>query len=237
MNEEEFTEFMRKNRRSEGTIKSCIAFMKTFEEYLVKHKDKNLEKAVPSDIKDFALWGKKELKSVNSYLWAIHRYYEFKSNDEMRRVATELRRREIEKKRGKRTPLNLKRIEDVIPEHVEKLASLGILNTKQMLEAGRTRKERQELSRKTNIPLEYILELVKLADITRISDIKGAKGRLLYEADVDTIEKLSRFTPKELRKKLMKANEEKKILKRPPTLVETTYWVEQANKLRRMVEY
>lgn len=237
MNEEGFADFMRKSRRSEGTIKSCIAFMKKFEEYLLESKEKSLEEAGPNDIKDFTLWGKRELKSVNSYLWAIHRYYEFRSNDRMRRTAAELRRLEIEKNRGKRKSLSLKEIKDVIPEHVEKLASRGILDTKHLLEVGGKRREREELSRRTNIPLEYILELVKLADITRISDIKGAKGRLLYEAGVDTTEKLSRFTPIELKQKLVKTNKETKILGRPPTLVETAYWIEQASKLRRIVEY
>jgi hypothetical protein len=78
---------------------------------------------------------------------------------------------------------------------------------------------------------------VKFADITRISDIKGIKGRLLLEAKIDTIKKLSNFSAEKLREKLIEINEKKKILKRPPTLVETTYWVEQANKLPEIVEY
>lgn len=155
----------------------------------------------------------------------------------MYKVTLNLRRQEIEKRRGKRKPLNLKKIHGVASEHVERLKSLGIINVKQMIEAGRTKTQREELSRKTGIPLEYILDLVKFADITRISDIKGVKGRLLFEARVDTIEKLSEFTAEELRKKLIEVNEEKKILKRPPTLVETTYWIEQANKLPEIVEY
>jgi len=238
MDEENFRRFMKKQRRSEGTIDSCIGLVKKFEEYLSEHNGgKELDKADPRDIEDFVSWGKKRFGSVNSYLWAIHRYYEFTSNEDMRRVAVELRRREIEKGRSKREPLSLKKIQGISLEHVKRLASFGIENSKHMLEIGRTREGRKGLSEKTGIPLERILEFVKFADITRISDIKGVKGRLLYESNVDTIEKLSKFSPEDLRSVLKKVNERKKILRNPPTLTETTYWTHQAKKLPRIVEY
>jgi len=209
-----------------------------FEDYLEEHKGiKGIDEATPDDIRDFVSWGEKELRSVNSYLWGIHRYFEFTSDKKMYKVALDLRRQEIEKRRSRRKPLNLKMIQGVASEHVERLKSLGITNVKQMIEAGSTKTRRQELSNKTGILLENILYLVKFADITRISDIKSVKGKLLFEAKVDTIEKLSKFSAEELRKKLIEVNEKKKILKRPPTLVETTYWVEQANKLPEIIEY
>jgi len=238
MDEKGFREFSRKHGRSKSAIESCIGFVNKFEDYLQEHKGiKGIDEATPDDVRDFVSWGKKELRSVNSYLWGIHRYYEFTSDKKMYKVTLDLRRQEIEKRRGKRKPLNLKKIQGVASEHLERLKTLGITNVKQVIEAGRTKKRREELSKKTGIPLEYILDLVKFADITRISDIKGVKGRLLFEAKVDTIEKLSEHTAEELRKKLIEVNEKKRILKRPPTLVETTYWVEQAKKLPEIVEY
>ena len=238
MNEKGFREYSRKHGRSGSAIESCIGFVKKFEDYLREHRGIEwIDEATSDDIRDFVSWGKKELKSINSYLWGIHRYYEFASNGKMCKVTLDLRRQEIEERRGKRKPLNLLKIQGVAFEHVARLQSLGIINVKQMIEAGNTKKRRQELSKKTGIPLKYILDLVKFADITRISDIKGVKGRLLFEAKVDTTKKLSKFSAEELRKKLIEVNEKKRILKRPPTLVETTYWVEQANKLPDIVEY
>jgi hypothetical protein len=238
MDEKGFREFSRRHGRSRNAIESCIGFVNKFEDYLREHKGiEGIDEATPDDIRDFVSWGKKELGSVNSYLWGIHRYYEFTSDKKRYKVALDLRRREIERRRGERKPLNLNEIRGVASEHVERLKSLGITNVKQMIEAGRTKTRREKLSRETGIPQEYILDLVKFADMTRISDIKGVRGRLLLEANVDTIEKLSELTAVELRRKLIEVNEEKKILKRPPTLVETTYWVEQANKMPEIVEY
>jgi len=238
MDEKGFREFSRKHGRSKSAIESCISFVKKFEKYLQEHKGiKGIDEATPNDIRDFATWGKKELKSTNSYLWGIHRYYEFTSNKEMYRATLNLRKQKIEEHRGKRKPLNLKKIQGAAPKHIAGLKSLGITNVNQIIEAGRTKKQRQELSKKTGIPPKYILDLVKFADITRISDIKAVKGKLLLEAKVDTTKKLSNFTAEKLREKLIKINEKKRILKRPPTLVETTYWVEQANKLPETIEY
>jgi hypothetical protein len=59
----------------------------------------------------------------------------------------------------------------------------------------------------------------------------------MYEAGVDTVEKVSRYDPEELREKIVEVNEERQILKRHPTLVETRYWVTQAKALKKFVEY
>jgi hypothetical protein len=76
-----------------------------------------------------------------------------------------------------------------------------------------------------------------MADLIRIVDIKGVRVRLLYESGIDTVEKVALSDPEGLRERLIKVNEEKKILKRHPTLVETKYWVTQAKDLPKVVEY
>jgi len=85
--------------------------------------------------------------------------------------------------------------------------------------------------------VDEVLCFVKLADLTRIVDIKCLRVRLLYEAGVDTVEKVSDYDPQKLRDRLVEVNEHMKILKRHPTLVETNYWITQAKALKRIVEY
>lgn len=238
MNEEGFRAFLKKQRRSQGTIQQCVRLAGEFEAYLCQHRDgKDLDEAGSKDLESFVLWKKKQRKSVNSYLWAIHRYYEYTSNEPMHRLATNMRQQEIAKGRGKRKSLRLKDIRGVAAEHIEKLTSIGIADVEGVLEAGRTKEEREDLSRRSGVPLDGVLELVKLADLTRIVDIKGVRVRLLYEAGVDTVEKVSRYDPEELRERIMEVNEERQILKRHPTLVETRYWVTQAKALQKVVEY
>ncbi len=238
MNEEEFRTFLKEQRRSQGTIEQCVRLTGEFGAYLGEHRvGIGLDDAHPEDLEAFVSWKKKQRKSVNSYLWAIHRYYEYTSNEPMRRLATDMRQQEIAKGRGKRRSLRLKDIPGVAAEQIEKLAAIGIADVEGVLEAGRTKEEREELSRRSGVPLDEILELVKLADLTRIVDIKGVRVRLLYEAGVDTVEKVSTYDPEGLREKLIEVNEDRQILKRHPTLVETKYWITQAKALQQVVEY
>lgn len=131
----------------------------------------------------------------------------------------------------------MKDIRGVAAEHIGKLAAIGIADVEGVLEAGRTKEEREQLSRRSGVPLDQVLELVKLADLTRIVDIKGLRVRLLYEAGVDTVEKVSSYDPEGLREKVVEVNEQRQILERHPTLAETRYWVTQAKALQRVVEY
>jgi hypothetical protein len=238
MKEGEFRAFLKKQRRSQGTIETCVQFAGGFEGYLGEHRDgKGLDQAQAADLEAFVSWKKKQRKSVNSYLWALQRYYDFASNEPMRRLATAMRQQEIAKRRGSRRSLRLKDIQGVAAEDVEKLAAAGIADVKGVLDAGRTEEGREELSRRSGVPLDGILALVKLADLTRIVDIKGVRVRLLYEAGVDTVDKVSRHDAEALRERLIAVNDERQILKRHPTLVETRYWITQAKALPKVVEY
>ncbi len=200
MNEKEFRAFLKKQRRSQGTIEQCVRLTREFEAYLGEHRvGRGLEEACPGDLEAFVSWKKKQRKSVNSYLWALHRYYEYTSNEPMHRLAADMRQQKIAKRRGSRKSLRLKDIQGIAAEHVKKLTSIGISDVKGMLEAGQTKEAREDLSRRSGAPLDNVLELVKLADLTRIVDIKGVRVRLLYEAGVDTVEKVSRYAPSVVR--------------------------------------
>ncbi|MCW3992655.1 MAG: DUF4332 domain-containing protein [Candidatus Bathyarchaeota archaeon] len=48
---------------------------------------------------------------------------------------------------------------------------------------------------------------------------------------------LSRRNPENLHAKILEVNEEKKLVRRPPSLNAVKDWVEQAKKLPRKVEY
>jgi predicted RecB family nuclease len=49
------------------------------------------------------------------------------------------------------------------------------------------------LATQTGIPVEVVLELVKLSDLARLPGVKGIRARLYYDAGVDTVENLASF--------------------------------------------
>jgi hypothetical protein len=238
MNEKDFRNFMKKQRRSQGTMDSCVEFTKVFEEYLSIYYDNiPLSDAHSEHLDTFLDWGKKEIGSMNSYLWAISRYYEYMGIDEMRRYANQLRGKAIAKKRAKRLNLLLEKIQGVSRAHLEAIKAVGITKVKQLLDAGATPDLRFALSQKTKVPLDAIDELVKLSDLCRISDIKGVRTRLLFDTGFDTIEKIAVQDSEEMQAQIRKINERENITTRHPTLIETKFWVEQAKNISKLIEY
>lgn len=234
MDEEAFRKFLRRGGRSQSAIKRCISCMREFERYLREHQGgKELEDAIPEDLNDFAEWIEKKPKtSAKTQLWALRYYYKYTSNEALCNVASELRQRRI-----KRVPFALKGFHGVNHEYVEKLAATGIRNVEQMLEAGRTRNGRQELSAKTGVPLDSILELLKLSDLARIPGVKGIRARLYYDAGVDSIEKMAEWDPKALRAMLIEFVDKTKFDGVAPLPKEADFSVEKAKKLPKIVEY
>ncbi len=97
MNQEGFRAFLKKQRRSQGTIEQCVRLTREFEAYLGEHQvGRGLDEAYPEDLKAFVSWKKKQRKSVNSHLWALHRYYEYTSNEPMHRLAIDIRQQRLD---------------------------------------------------------------------------------------------------------------------------------------------
>ncbi|MEM5868137.1 MAG: DUF4332 domain-containing protein [Candidatus Aenigmatarchaeota archaeon] len=131
----------------------------------------------------------------------------------------------------------IEEIEGIGPKYAEKLMEVGIKTTDDLLNVGGTRKGRRELAEKTGISEKLILEWVNLADLFRIKGIGEEYSDLLEEAGVDTVVELSKRDPENLHAKILEVNEEKKLVRKPPTLEQVKNWIEQAKKLPRKVEY
>ena len=132
---------------------------------------------------------------------------------------------------------NIVDIEGIGPVYAKKLTEAGIKTTDDLLKYGATAKTREELVKKTGIEHKLILEWVNLADLYRIKGVGSEYSDLLEEAGVDTVVELSKRVPENLHAKMLEVNKEKKLVRRPPPLSAVKNWVEQAKKLKRVVEY
>jgi predicted flap endonuclease-1-like 5' DNA nuclease len=128
-------------------------------------------------------------------------------------------------------------IEGIGPVYAEKLNSINIYTTSDLLEAGAMPLGRKELAEKTGISHKLILEWVNIADLFRIKGVGEEYSDLLEEAGVDTVVELAKRVPENLHAKMLEVNEKKNLVNRPPPLSAVKDWVEQAKKLKRVVEY
>ena len=128
-------------------------------------------------------------------------------------------------------------IEGVGPVYAKKLTEAGIKTTDDLLKLGATAKMREELGKKTGIDHKLILEWVNLSDLYRIKGVGSEYSDLLEEAGVDTIVELAKRVPENLLERMLEVNGVKKLVRRPPPLGAVKGWVEQAKRLKRIVEY
>jgi len=233
MDEDEFRVFLKRGGRSPNVVKQCVRYVRDFEEYLRKYcGGRGLEEVNSEDLESYVEWVEMEPKaSAKTHLWALSHYFEHVSNEEMRKLAGVLRRQRIKKK-----SFALKEFRGVNLEYVDKLAAVNVKNVEQMLKAGKAQIGRQSLSRKSGVPVEAVLEFVKLSDLARIPGVKGIRARLYYDAGVDTVEKLAEWGPKELREMLVEFVERTMFDGIAPLSKEAEFTVKTAKKLPKVVE-
>lgn len=121
--------------------------------------------------------------------------------------------------------------------YADRLEAVGITHSKHLFERGRTEDERERLSEASGVPLEELIELVKLSDLARIRGLGGAFVRLFYKAGADTIEALSKWEPEKLSQAVVKLNKEREITKWVPSLKDVKQYVEMADALEKVIEY
>ena len=232
MNKNGFIQRMKKDKKSESTIRRNIELTAKFEKYLLENKKRRTEEATPKDLEDFYTWGaKNKLKNLRMYFMSISDYYAYISNEKMVLKAKELMGIiELE-------TYKLKDFQGINDDHIERLNRRGVNTAKQMLDAGFTKKERSRLSKETNIPINSILELVKLSDLARIPGVKKVRARLYYEAGLDTLEKMAVCNSEEIRRISADYIEKSGFKGIPPTPGEAKHTVTLAKYLKKYVEY
>lgn len=232
MDEEGFIEFMRRNKKSERTVRRYVSYMRLFEEYLSEHKQgKGLEQATEEDLRDFVDLGKRESTKIPQHMWAIRTYYEYKPNDSLFNTTRELIGMLYME------AYKLKAFRGVRRDFVEKLASKGIKTAKHMLDAGKTKTGREKLADETGVPVEDILELVKLSNLARIPGVKQVRARLYFEAGLDTLEKIAKWDPEEMREMLKEFIKKSNFDGIAPLPKEAVMTVTLARHLPKIVEY
>jgi len=131
----------------------------------------------------------------------------------------------------------LSEIEGIGAVYSEKLAAAGIKSQDKLLEAGGTPKGRKDLAAKADISGKLILKWVNRADLARVKGVGEEYADLLEFAGVDTVPELAQRRADNLLKKMLEVNEQRKLVRSPPTQVMVEKWIAQAKLLPRAIHY
>jgi predicted flap endonuclease-1-like 5' DNA nuclease len=128
-------------------------------------------------------------------------------------------------------------IEGIGPSYASKLEEAGIKSTDALLKQGASPQGRKEIAKSTGLREEQILEWVNHVDLFRIKGVGGEYADLLEAAGVDTVPELAQRNPKNLLDKMVKVNQDKKLVRKLPTETQVSDWCEQAKGLPRVIRH
>lgn len=195
MDERAFEKFLKRKGKKQHVVENNIKSVKRFCDYLQNERSKALEEVDTEDIGVYVEKIERAKKSAKGPIYNLINFFKFTKNDELLQYVRLLRAERIKKTKN---IFPLKKFLDINQEHVKKLSDVGIKNVEQMLVAGKTKKQRERLAIKLDIPEEAILELVKLSDLTRLGYVKAKLSRLYYNSGLDSPQKIAKFEPDKL---------------------------------------
>lgn len=132
---------------------------------------------------------------------------------------------------------SLVKIEGIGEVNAAKLAKAGVKTTDSLLEAGATRKGRDQLAKDSKVSVKRILTFVNKADLFRVKGIGEEYSGLLEVAGVDTVPELAQRNAANLHEAMKKANDKRNLVRRVPGEKLISGWIKQAKKLKRVVKY
>ena len=233
MNEESFRNFLKKKGKKNDVIERNIKSMQVFIKYLQSERNKELSKVNSDDIQSYVSKLEQEKKSPKGSLYVLINYLLFLENKELLKFTRILRE---ERTKQTRKEFLIKDFIYINQEIVKKLEGIGIKNVKQMLEAGKTKVQREQLSNELKISGESILEIVKLSDITRLGYVKKKLARLYYNAGLDSPQKVAEFNPESLHEYFKKFVKESGWDGMVPNQKDLVNNINNAKKLKKLVE-
>lgn len=128
-------------------------------------------------------------------------------------------------------------IEGIGATYANKLNRVGVRTTQRLLSVAAHKRGREDLAESTGIPEKLILEWVNLADLMRIKGVGEEYSDLLEEAGVDTVKELRNRNPDNLYTSIIKTNEQKRLVRRIPSLKQVKSWVKQAKSIPPVVTH
>ena len=131
----------------------------------------------------------------------------------------------------------LTQIEGMTAFAASKLKKLGIRTTEALLEAARTVKGRRDLSAKSGVSEQQLLEWANICDYMRIPGMGKAKTGLLRAAGVTTVRELALRNPARLAESMRDINIRRKLVHVLPSEKSVEQIIQKARKLQPKITY
>ena len=119
-------------------------------------------------------------------------------------------------------------IAGIDPKEATKLRKAGVRTTESLLKHAGTRSGREQLATEVGLDVDDLLHWAQRADMMRVRGVGSEYALLLEACGVQTIRDLRRRNPTALTAKLSDHNGRKSMVRRLPTEIMVTSWIEAA---------
>jgi predicted flap endonuclease-1-like 5' DNA nuclease len=134
--------------------------------------------------------------------------------------------------------MRIEDVEGIGPAYAAKLQAAGVNSTDDLLERGAKPSGRKSLEEATGIAHTLILEWVNHVDLMRISGVGSEYSDLLEAAGVDSPAELARRNAANLATTIDEVVAARpNIVRRAPNEKELQDWIDQSQKLSKVVEH
>jgi nucleotidyltransferase/DNA polymerase involved in DNA repair len=116
-------------------------------------------------------------------------------------------------------------------QQANKLRSVGIETTRDLLIKGRSFHNQQLIARQTGIQLVKIRQWVNQVNMYRVRGVGERYANLLGRSGVNSLNELARFKPQDLHRRLAQRNSALNLVRKLPSQNQVGKWVYQANSL------
>ncbi len=117
------------------------------------------------------------------------------------------------------------------PELQQKLASIKITTTDQLLAKAGSPAQRSVLARQLGVSTGHLADCANRAGLMRLRGVNADMALLLEECGVDSIKDLQHRKATNLQANLRAANEQKRLTRQSPSLDQVQDWINEASSI------
>ena len=128
-------------------------------------------------------------------------------------------------------PYGIEEIEGIDSTIRERLSSIGVRTTGELIQACSTDRGRARVVAATGVEIDRLIEWVHVADLMRISGVGRQYAELLGASGAGSIAALRRQRPAELARAVRGINAQKGMAKTTPSPKTIERWVDEARDL------
>jgi len=106
-------------------------------------------------------------------------------------------------------PIRLDKFPGIPTKYLDRLDAVGIRNSRHLFSRAMDKEKREQLSQKTEIPIEILNELVCLSDLSRAYGVGPVFAQMIYDVGIKSIKAFIEFTAEDFIRIYEKKNQKK----------------------------